>query len=245
MRYAMLTDTGNVRTRNEDRMLVCRKKLKGVLLLLAAVADGMGGLSHGEQASSYVTEKLRQWWEMEIEEKEIPPDINRISDTLGFVIEKIQAGLCGRAQQQHTNMGTTLSLIFILGDAYIIKQVGDSRIYLLDKKHHYQLTKDQTWCQQEVDAGRMSAAEVAVHKKRHVLTNALGIKEGFFVQGMQGQFHKKQRILLCSDGYYTYLEPKELYRHFGCSLKRALERSGRRIKKGAAEDNFTAILIEL
>lgn len=245
MRYAMLTDTGNVRTKNEDSMLVCGKKFKKMQALLAVVADGMGGLSHGEQASRYVTENLRQWWEIEIEGEEKPPDIDRVSDTLGFVIEKIQAGLCSQAQQQRTNMGTTLSLIFILGDLYITKQIGDSRIYLLDKKHHYQLTKDQTWCQQEVDAGRMSAAEAAVHKKRHVLINALGVKEGFFVQGGRGQLHKKQRILLCSDGYYTYLEPKELYRNFGRSLNRTLECSGKRIKKGAAEDNFTAILIEL
>lgn len=245
MRYAMLTDTGNVRLGNEDSMLVCEKKFKKTQALLAVVADGMGGLSHGEQASSYVTENLKQWWELEIGGEEIPPDIDHINDTLGFVIEKIQTGLCSQAQQQHTNMGTTLSLIFILGDAYIIKQVGDSRIYLIDKRHHYQLTKDQTWCQLEVDAGRMSAAEAAVHKKRHVLINALGIKEGFFVQGTRGQLHKKQRVLLCSDGYYAYLEPKELYKHFWRSLSRALEHSGKRIKKGAAEDNFTAILIEL
>lgn len=245
MRHAMLTDTGNVREKNEDSMLLCEKEFGETQVLLAAVADGMGGLSYGERASRYVTDYLRRWWDEEIEGKTVPPKIDHISDMLGFVIEKMQSKLRQQAKQQHTNMGTTLSLIFIVGESYIIKQVGDSRIYLLSGKHCCQITKDQTWCQQEVDAGRMDAAQALVHEKRHVLTNALGVGEGFFVQGISGQLYKRQRVLLCSDGYYTYLQPEELYRHFGRSLKRSLECSGERIKRGRAEDNYTAILIEL
>lgn len=244
MRYAMITDVGNVRKNNEDSMLVCRREFGKTQALLAAVADGMGGLSHGERASGYVTDGLRKWWETEIQPLFVPPDLKYLNDTLGFLFEKMQAGLRQQIEQQHTNMGTTLSLIFILGEEYIIKQVGDSRIYLIDKKKCYQLTKDQTWCQQEIDAGRMSAEEAAVHEKRHMLLNAFGAGTNFFVRGQRGQLYKKQRVLLCSDGYYTYLEPKELIRHFGVRLDRALEASVKRIKTGRAEDNLTAILIE-
>lgn len=245
MRYAMITDTGNVRKKNEDRMLVCRRSFGKTEALLAAVADGMGGFSHGEQASGYVTDSLRQWWEAEIQTLSEAPELDGIGDRLSFLLEKLQAQLRRYIEEQHTNMGTTLSMVFILGGDFVVRQVGDSRIYLLDRKHCYQLTKDQTWCQQEIDAGRMSPQEAAVHKKRHVLTNALGAGPEFFIRGFRGQLHRGQRLLLCSDGYYAYLEPKELYRRFGRSLSRALAQSGERIRRGAAEDNFTAVLVEV
>lgn len=245
MHYAMITDTGNVRKSNEDSMLVCQKKFGRTEVLLAAVADGMGGLSRGKEASQYVINSLRQWWEREIQPLSKVPELNYISDLLGFLLEKLQQQMKKRSKSQHMDMGTTLSMIFILGSDFVIYQVGDSRIYLLDKKHCYQLTKDQTWCQQEVDAGRMSPQDAAVHQKRHILINALGVGNDFFVRGFKGQLHRKQRLLLCSDGYYTYLKPEELYRKFGRSLARALEQSSKRIRSGRAEDNFTAILIEV
>ncbi len=248
MKYEVsaISDVGNVRKKNEDSILVCRKMFDKKEALLAVVADGMGGLCHGDWASHYVTESLQQWWNTEILPSEKEPDINVLCDTLGYVIEQLHEGIRAEMQRVNSKIGTTLSLIFLYDDEYIIYQVGDSRVYLVDGKALYQLTTDQTWCQEEYDAGRLTRTQMLTHSKRHVLTNAMGIKNEFYSRFVTGQVKKRQRLLLCTDGYYAYLDEEELYRRpFRNDVKVVLEQSADRIREGKAEDNFSAILIEI
>lgn len=247
MRYktAAITDAGNVRSMNEDSLLVCRRCFGKEEALLTAVADGMGGLSRGEYASRCVTESLLQWWQREIETRTQEPELAAVSDALGFVIEQSHSRLLAEGRQSGSLMGTTLSLVFVWRGEYLIKQVGDSRVYLLDGRSIYQLTTDQNWCQQEVAAGRMAQEEAACHEKRHILLNAVGARGDFFIKDKVGQLAKRQRLLLCSDGYYAYLQPEELYRRFGhTALQKQLDQSMERIRKGRAEDNLTAVMVE-
>jgi len=248
MKYKVsaISDVGNVRTKNEDSILVCRKMFGKKEALLAVVADGMGGLCRGDWASHYVTESLQQWWNTEIMPMDVEPDIDLLCDTLGFVIERLHEGIREEMQRVNSKIGTTLSLVFLYADEYIIYQVGDSRVYLIDGKALYQLTKDQTWCQEEYDAGRLTRTQMLTHSKRHVLTNAMGIKDEFYSRFVTGQVKKRQRLLLCTDGYYAYLDEEELYRRpFKNDIKEVLEQSAERILEGKAEDNFSAILIEI
>ena len=248
MRYkvAAISEVGNVREKNEDSILVCRKMFQKKEALLAVVADGMGGLCRGDWASRYVVNALQDWWNEAILPLQEEPDFFGISDMLGFIIEKLHTGIREEMQKQHAGMGTTLSLVFLYSDRYIIYQVGDSRIYLIDGRHVIQLTKDQTWCQEEYDAGRISQAELLTHKKRNVLTNAMGAKKEFYSIFTTGEVKKRQRLLICSDGYYHYMQEEELYKKmFRTDLKKVLERTADRIRKGKAEDNFSAVLIEV
>lgn len=245
-KVAAVTDVGNVRQKNEDSLLVCRKMFQKKEAILAVIADGMGGLSHGEWTSKFLTDSLQEWWNKEILPIQTEPNINIVRDMLGFVIENIHKGIRTQMEKYHTNMGTTLSLLFLYDRKYIIYQVGDSRVYLISKKKLIQLTKDQTWCQMEYDAGRMTKEEMQINKKRHVLTNALGSKEQFYTKISIGQVKKGERLLLCSDGYYTYLDEKELYyKPFQRNITKILEQSAERIRKERAEDNFSAILIAI
>lgn len=243
---AAVTDVGNVRQKNEDSLLVCRKMFQKKEAILAVIADGMGGLSYGEWTSKFLTDSLQEWWNKEILPIQTEPDINVIKDMLGFVIENIHKEIRMQMEKYHTNMGTTLSLLFLYDRNYIIYQIGDSRVYLISKKRLTQLTKDQTWCQMEYDAGRMTREEMETNKKRHILTNALGSKEQFYTTISIGKVKKGERLLLCSDGYYNYLDVKELYvKPFQCNINKIMEQSAERIRKERAEDNFSAILIAI
>lgn len=245
-RLAAISEIGNVRRKNEDSFLICRKQLKKKELIFAAVADGMGGLCYGDRASRMATNLLQEWWNTVLFPMESEPDLMIIEDMLRFLIENIHTRVREETERLQTQMGTTLSLIFIYDTDYIIYQVGDSRVYLLDGKNGYQLTKDQTWCQEEYDAGRLTEEEMLTHEKRHVLTNAIGRKKEFYSKSLRGRARKGQRFLLCSDGYYTYLDIRELVkRSFQSDLQKVLEQSVERISKGEAADNFTAVLIEV
>ena len=245
-RIAAISDTGNVREKNEDSYLVCRRAFGKDEIVMLAVADGMGGLSNGEWASRYVTEELQNWWQTTILPLNEEPDLQKLDNMLGFFLEAVQYRMVEVISKRQTKMGTTLSLLFFYKNRYFMKQVGDSRVYCLHHHKLYQLSKDQTWCQREYEEGRLTYEEMLHHEKRHVLVNAFGKESGFYIVSEQGAAQKGQRFLLCSDGYYAYLDAGELYpKPFQRDLQKLLEKSGDRIKEGTAEDNFTAVLMEL
>ncbi|MDD6035301.1 MAG: serine/threonine-protein phosphatase [Lachnospiraceae bacterium] len=237
----VISNTGNIREKNEDSVLLCHRDGKKSVLLLAAVADGMGGLAHGERASGHVVHTLRDWWQAQegLEDRELAG----IRDEVGFLVEKVHYQILKEATEGSVTMGTTLSLLFLKDDRFFVLQAGDSRVYRIYMKNMSQLTEDQTWCRDQVRAGRMNTIELSVHPKRHVLSNAIGAKEDFFLENYEGTVKKGEKLLICSDGYYTYLNPKELMRRR--NPQKILNNSERRILTERAEDNFSAILIQI
>jgi len=77
-----------------------------------------------------------------------------------------------------------------------------------------------------------------------VLSNAIGAKEEFYLESSSGRVKHGEKVLLCTDGYYSYLVQKELA-GWGKSPQRRLELSKQRILKERAEDNLSAILIQI
>lgn len=248
MKYktATISESGKVRSHNEDSLLVRRKKIGKEELLLAAVADGVGGLSYGDKASQMVVDKLNLWWDSFVCKLQGRPDLQMVGDMLKFVLENIHVNVCEEMERLQAKMGSTVSLIFICGNEYLICQVGDSRIYLVDKKKVLRLTVDQTWCQRELDAGNLTEAEVVGHEKSHVLTNAIGIKTPFYSVLQRGCLRKGQRVVLCTDGYYSEVSIYELCpKRFRRDLQKELDQTANIIHQGEAADNYTAVLIEV
>ena len=68
MRYGALSDQGDVRTENQDRILALTGMVAGKETGLFVVADGMGGLSYGSAVSAYIIESFSRWWEEDFPE---------------------------------------------------------------------------------------------------------------------------------------------------------------------------------
>ncbi|MDO4324708.1 MAG: protein phosphatase 2C domain-containing protein [bacterium] len=243
----MMTDCGNVRPYNQDSLLCRKGSLNGDDFFLLAVADGMGGMERGELASSEIMNVLDGWWKNSLKiVLENGVQIEEVSSSLSYAIEAGNRRIRELAETEGIHTGTTLSLIFLYKEQYLMKHIGDSRIYCLREHAAYQISEDHTWCQQEVEKGNLSREEAEHHTMKHVLTNAIGGRESLRIDTKVGEFRKKDRIVLCTDGFYNYVSNKEIVKLLGGKEKpkRKLQKAFMAVKETTASDNISVILIQ-
>lgn len=129
--YGAATHPGTIKKENQDRVIIKEGKVwKGVPLLLAAVADGMGGHAAGSMASETAATMLGQWWDQEL--TGIMKRKNMLEQTeiqLRELFAGINHNLVAYGQENNVQTGTTLSLLFLYGQRFLVLHVGDSRIY--------------------------------------------------------------------------------------------------------------------
>jgi serine/threonine protein phosphatase PrpC len=107
----------------------------------------------------------------------------------------------GRRDPNLAGMGTTLTLAWNFRTDLFLAHVGDSRAYLLHAGTLHRLTRDHTLAQGLVEAGVISAEEVASHRFRHVLTQALGISQKASEPEVRRvRLSDGDKVLLCTDG---------------------------------------------
>jgi PPM family protein phosphatase len=98
-------------------------------------------------------------------------------------------------------MGTTASVLVIMGNWAYIAQVGDSRIYLsregLGLK---QLTDDHSLVAEQMRSGLINADEARNHLLKNLITRAVGIRDSIEVDLFSIELRQGDTLLLCSDG---------------------------------------------
>lgn len=151
-KIAAHSDVGIVKKTNQDSVLVKIAQTNHDKVCLCVVCDGMGGLADGELASATVIREFDQWFINKLpgllETPEFPMDELRVQwDDLVMLQNK---KLAKYASGIGTRMGTTVVAFLVVDDKYYIMNIGDSRAYMVSDAI-YQLTKDQTYVQYEMD----------------------------------------------------------------------------------------------
>ncbi len=220
--FGAVSHKGKVRTNNEDSYIALKlsRTLTPVFTNVPekylplpfeesgygmVVADGMGGQAAGEIASRSAIQILMNLttrapkWTLKLHENEARELMARAIN----YYRKIDSELSTRAKSDPglSGMGTTLTGTYSVGSNLFIIHVGDSRAYIFRGRKLYQLTRDQTVAQALADAGQISSRDVSKHPLRHMLTNAMGYRDGEIVAEIQQlQLADGDRLLLCSDG---------------------------------------------
>lgn len=224
-----ISKTGLVRQRNEDRFYA-----QGPLLI---VADGMGGYTGGEYASTMVVDIIV---EVVNEATEMSTDVlqNAILQANRMVYEKSQS------YKELEGMGTTAVVAYVQEDILYWAHVGDSRLYLYGQEGLHRMTKDHSMVQQLVEAGTITEDEVIHHPKRNMLTRAIGVYETVEVDTGVVEVHQNDRILLCSDGLSGYIEESKIEQVLSKenNESRALEDLVHLVYDAGARDNVTIVL---
>ena len=146
-------------------------------------------------------------------------------------------------------MGTTLTALILRRDEgrAAIAHVGDSRAYLYEEGRLRQLTRDDTWVQQQVDAGRLSAAEARLHPWSHVITQGIGVGEEVRPALVERELAPGQTYLLCTDGLTTMLADAAIESILEDALPDGLEAATRALVAAAnahgGNDNITVVLV--
>ena len=147
------------------------------------------------------------------------------------------------------SMGTTCVALLVVNDTYYIMNVGDSRIYLISD-NIYQLTKDQTYVQREMDAGRMTYEQSLTDPQRNVLLQCIGASPVVEPDFFMGEVHINQTYMLCCDGFRHVISPNEFFQYLNPTvatdpgiMQKNLEYLTEMNKDRKETDNITAVLV--
>jgi serine/threonine protein phosphatase PrpC len=195
---AMRTDTGLVRTLNEDSVAWVTPHDDDAATnrgSLALVADGMGGHAAGEVASALAADVVRRlYYGLD----------GPIPQVLANAFAAANRAIIEYAQEhpECRGMGTTCTVLAFRDSQAWLAHIGDSRAYLLRERHLIQLSEDQTLVAKLVSEGTITQAEADHSPMHNVILQALGttsnIKPMIGAKGLPLQ--SGDVLILCSDG---------------------------------------------
>lgn len=238
MKIYAKTDIGLLRPNNEDAYVFIEKDDQNCL---AFVCDGMGGHLGGSYAANQTIDILSSAYH----EQEIGKNVNL------WLYDKIQKANEFVYNESLKNpslkgMGTTLSGILQLQGKFYYAHLGDSRVYIYDDAHLEQITTDHTLVNELLHGGFITYKQSLKHPKKHVLTNALGIKKEVSVDIGEIKKEPQENIFICSDGLYNMLDNKKIEKIL--SSQQSITEKGNELLQKALQaggtDNITFIILE-
>lgn len=243
------SDVGVVRRVNQDSLLLKKFDTAFGKAAFACVCDGMGGLQSGEVASATVLCGFASWIDTRL------PELLRggIRKDAVFSDWRNVVSYCNERIQRYgaengIRLGTTLTALLLTEKEYFLVNIGDTRAYEISRKGTRLLTRDHSFVQQEVDAGRMTPEQAAVSSDRSVLTRCVGGRPETEPDFYHGKTRRDTSYLLCSDGFRHELDDEEMSRAFG-SVASEEELSARELqlielnKQRGETDNISAAVI--
>ena len=241
LHHGAATDVGLVREANEDAFLVAPP--------VFVVADGMGGHEGGALASGIVVEEFERLGGGSYG----PEDGTKaVGETLLACQRRLQKYAAARSRRRRARSpGTTVVVALLVEDgglpAWLLVNLGDSRIYRVHDGELDQVSTDHSVVQELIDAGEMTVEEAAVHPARHVITRAVGGPElgepDFFLLPIA----ESDRVLLCTDGITGLVDDAELADILAGAPdpRDAADRLVAAALDAGGDDNATAVVVDV
>lgn len=243
MRYAASSDTGKVRTQNEDAWNIVLDKTGYAVGFV--VADGMGGHEAGEVASRMAVEVMSETvisattLKMNLDDAEV-----FLRDGLDEANRRIMR--YSREKLRGIPSGTTLTAAFLDGPMMLLIHIGDSRAYLFRKQVVKQLSRDHTYVADLVASGIIEPEDAKKHPERNKVTRALGFDLGMKPEVFWERIYDDDKLLFCTDGLTEYVTEQEMA---GVLFKREPEQAVAELvslaNKRGGRDNITVIIVAM
>ena len=263
---AGISDTGKLRTDNQDHFLVAEltrsmtirsgsmeyehgaRLVGGSLGYLFVVADGMGGHRNGSEASKFAVQYCANailnstGGLLQIErsnEDSFGEDLKSMLTNAHRAIEEQS-----KTNDDFKGMGTTLTLAYVAWPRIFIVHAGDTRCYLLRNSELKLVTRDHTVANEMIQRGHLAPDELERSHWSNVLVNALGAgAAGVFPELYQFDLQLGDSILLCSDGLNKHVSHFQILKALldANHPRSACEELVTLAKQGGGTDNITVI----
>jgi PPM family protein phosphatase len=236
------SDVGKYREDNQDSIRIYEPSELQISSHghLYALADGMGGYSHGGVASTLALETFFDSFYSGQPQKS--------SNNLKQAIQSANTAVYQAAYRLGAvRMGTTLSAVNIFNNQLHIAHIGDSRVYLIRKGQATCLTRDHTVVGDLVNMKVLSPDKIRKHEQRSVLNKCIGVQ--LFIQPDIQRFTLEQEdlMILCSDGLWSVIEDHE-FAHFAQEIPNPDQLSQALIELALerdSDDNISAIAVQI
>jgi len=221
------------------------------------VADGMGGHAAGEVASSLCVRKVR---DAVAESRDLierfaggdrTVDRGEVLRLLERAVQTSCSAIYERAKREpeKRGMGTTCSLLMLVGDRGFIAHVGDSRIYLTRQGQVHQLSEDHSLVNELVRRGKLKLEDIdsSPYKDyKNAVTRAVGVYESVEVDTLDFDVLPGDQFLLCSDGLHAYLDDKNILGTLAREdVKDVTKAFIELANSGGGHDNITNVVIRV
>lgn len=242
MQYAVLSDIGKKRSLNEDRAAIFTLP-NG--LILAVIADGMGGHKGGDFASSTA---LRMMGEAFGKLKDVTFQTHEdwaewLKETVLFINRTIYN--YATEHEELAGMGTTLEALLIRKDFCYGAHIGDSRVYRINNTIT-QITTDHSYVKVLIDSGEITEQEAEVHPQRNWIIKALGSERSVEPDCYSFSLENIKYLLLCSDGLSNKVSDSSIQEIVSSqdSLDEKVQTLVERANELGGEDNISVILLQ-
>ena len=235
-----------VRDNNEDAWRVLPEH--GVF----ALADGMGGLEHGEVMSAAATQAVLV----------AAPDLAELARQIGGdrsanarrgLFDRLEAmftdtsqRLYERAADAGLRMGTTLTTMVLSVDRMVLGHVGDCRVIRVRKGQVTSLTSDHSVAAAQLRRGNITEDEYKQSPKRALLYQSLGPVPEVEADIVEAELAEGDAYVMCSDGVWAYLTDQQIV---DALSTQPIEEAARVVCQLAvdngSDDNCTAVVVRI
>lgn len=205
------TDIGLTKNTNQDSLSVKQINTERGRMVFAVLCDGMGGLAKGEVASASVIYAFDKWVKERFPEiSALPVNEEVLKNQWNEIIQDQNRTIQAYGGRLGVKLGTTAVVMLLTSEKYYIMNVGDSRAYEISD-NLYQLTKDQTFVEREVELGNMTPEQAETDPRRSVLLQCVGASDTVCPDFFVGETKTNASYMMCSDGFRHEITPQEIY----------------------------------
>ncbi len=222
-RSAASTDVGRARGNNEDSFI--ERPDAG----LWAVADGMGGHSHGEVASRMVCDALADFQPDGTFEDAVQAASERVREVNDHLLRTASGS------EPSDRSGSTVVVLMLRGSRSAVLWAGDSRVYRWREGQLEQLSRDHS----------LAALVGPSESESSVITRAVGVQPDLTLDIHRDIVRPADRFLLCSDGLTRVIPDSQICIAMGAEdIRGAVDGLIKATLDAGAPDNVTVLIAE-
>lgn len=234
--YAHISQTGD-REYNEDSVEICKKDKSYAF----GLADGLGGHGHGDVASRLAMDAIQAF-----------DETSDIRQSLSACFETAQERVDGqkKSRPECTGMMTTLAALEVREMDVGWGHIGDSRVYYFRDGKLVSHTLDHSVPQMLVNMEEIKESEIRHHPDRNRLLCSVGMEWENKPYQIDEILERtgKQQFLLCSDGFWEYIEEEDMENLLRKSFTpkqwlKKMEKVVLENGKGYDMDNYSAVAV--